>query len=264
MRVIVVNSGSSSIKYEVFTLDDCASVVQGLLERIGTRDARFRRRWLTDSGDWEEIIESQPIADHREGFQFLLDAAVRYPTTRVAPGAFFGFGHRVVHGGEVFHEPVIIDDDVIRRIKELIPLAPPSQPAQCCRHRGTPRAPPGCPQRGGLRHGLSPEHAAQSVSLRTAQRIVPLASCASLWIPWNIASVCGARGRKLSGDSGGPTQPDHHPSRQRRERRRRAGRQERRHFHGVDAFGRPDHGHALRRPRSGGSFLSLQENRQTL
>lgn len=128
MRVIVVNSGSSSIKYEVFTLDDCASVVQGLLERIGTRDARFRRRWLTDSGDWEEIIESQPIADHREGFQFLLDAAVRYPTTRVAPGAFFGFGHRVVHGGEVFHEPVIIDDDVIRLIKELIPLAPLHNP----------------------------------------------------------------------------------------------------------------------------------------
>lgn len=129
MRVIVVNSGSSSIKYEVFALDDCSTLVDGLLERIGTRNARFKRRWLTDSGHWEEMEETRPIADHHEGFRFLLDAAVRYPTTRVAPGAFFGFGHRVVHGGEVFHEPVIVDDEVVRRIKDLIPLAPLHNPA---------------------------------------------------------------------------------------------------------------------------------------
>jgi acetate kinase len=128
MRVIVVNSGSSSIKYEVFALDDCTTLVKGMLERIGTHEARFRRRWLADSGEWEEMIETRPIADHREGFQFLLDVAVRYPTTRVAPGAFFGFGHRVVHGGEVFHEPVLIDDEVIARIKALIPLAPLHNP----------------------------------------------------------------------------------------------------------------------------------------
>ena len=75
------------------------------------------------------MIETQPIADHHEGFRFLLDAAVRYPTTRVTPGAFFGFGHRVVHGGELFREPVIIDDEVIRQIKDLIPLAPLHNPS---------------------------------------------------------------------------------------------------------------------------------------
>jgi acetate kinase len=129
MRVIVVNSGSSSIKYETFALDDCTMVVEGMLERIGTREARFKRRWLTDSGDWEEIVETRPIADHHEGFRFLLDAARRYPTTRVAPGEFFGFGHRVVHGGEVFREPVIIDDEVIRQIRDLFPLAPLHNPS---------------------------------------------------------------------------------------------------------------------------------------
>ena len=128
MRVIVVNSGSSSIKYQTFALDDCSMVVEGLLERIGTHEARFKRRWLTDSGDWEEMIETRPIADHHEGFRFLLEVAVRYPTTRVTPGAFFGFGHRVVHGGELFREPVIVDDEVIRRIKDLIPLAPLHNP----------------------------------------------------------------------------------------------------------------------------------------
>ena len=91
MRVIVVNSGSSSIKYEVFALDDCTSLVEGVLERIGTQEARFKRRWLTDSGEWEEMTETRPIADHHEGFRFLLEIAEHHPTTRVTPGAFFGF-----------------------------------------------------------------------------------------------------------------------------------------------------------------------------
>lgn len=124
MRVVVINSGSSSVKYQVFALDDCSTVVVGLLERIGTRDACFKRRWLTGSGDWTEMTETLPVADHYEAFRFLLDASLRYPTTGVAANAFFGFGHRVVHGGEVFHEPVIIDDEVIKQIRALIPLAP--------------------------------------------------------------------------------------------------------------------------------------------
>lgn len=129
MRIIVVNSGSSSIKYQAFTLDDCTIVVKGTLDRIGTREARFKRRWLTDAGGWEEISETLPIADHHEGFRFLLEASERYPTTRIMPGAFFGFGHRVVHGGEAFREPVIVDDEVMRQIKDLIPLAPLHNPS---------------------------------------------------------------------------------------------------------------------------------------
>ena len=129
MRVIVVNSGSSSIKYEVFALDNGASLVKGLLERIGTPEARLKHRRLTDSDDWEEIIETRPVADHREGLQFILQVTARHPTTRDASGQILGFGHRVVHGGEVFREPVIIDDEVVRRIKDLIPLAPLHNPS---------------------------------------------------------------------------------------------------------------------------------------
>jgi len=129
MRVIAINSGSSSIKYEVFALDDCTSLVEGLLERIGTPEARFKRRRLTDAGDWEEIVETRPVSDHREGFQFLLDVAASYPTARVSTGEIFGFGHRVVHGGEAFHEPVIVDDEGVRQIEALIPLAPLHNPS---------------------------------------------------------------------------------------------------------------------------------------
>jgi acetate kinase len=128
MRVAVVNSGSSSIKYKVFALDDCTCLVEGLLERIGTHAARLKHRRLTDAGDWEETIETRPVADHREGLEFILHVAARHPTSRDAPGEFFGFGHRVVHGGEVFREPVIVDDEVVRQIKDLIPLAPLHNP----------------------------------------------------------------------------------------------------------------------------------------
>lgn len=128
MRVIVVNSGSSSIKYKVFALQDCTSLVEGLLERIGTPEARLKHRRLTDSGDWEDIIETRPISDHRQGLEFILQVTARHPTTRDASGEILGFGHRVVHGGEVFREPVIIDDEVIRQIKDLIPLAPLHNP----------------------------------------------------------------------------------------------------------------------------------------
>jgi hypothetical protein len=63
MRVIAVNSGSSSIKSEVFALADCASLVRGLLERIGTREARLKHRRLTDSGHTPcpQCISSTPV-----------------------------------------------------------------------------------------------------------------------------------------------------------------------------------------------------------
>lgn len=128
MRVVVINSGSSSIKYEVFALEDLTLLVKGLLERIGTREACFRRSWLTDSGDWQELATSRRIADHHEGLRFLIDVSISYPTARVAPGEFFAFGHRVVHGGEVFRRPVIADDEVMQQIRELIPLAPLHNP----------------------------------------------------------------------------------------------------------------------------------------
>lgn len=129
MRVIVINSGSSSIKFEVFALDDCTTLMRGLLERIGSGEASFRYRRLNDAGRWEELTEARPVADHHEGFQFILDRIVRHPTTRSTSGEVFAFGHRVVHGGEMFRDPVIVDGEVLRRIQELIPLAPLHNPS---------------------------------------------------------------------------------------------------------------------------------------
>ena len=128
MRVIVVNSGSSSIKYETFDLRSLSAASKGLLERIGARDSRLKHRWLGASGKWEEIVETRPIADHREGFSFILEVSGRSRSGSETP-EIFGVGHRVVHGGEKFREPAIIDDATLGAIEELIPLAPLHNPA---------------------------------------------------------------------------------------------------------------------------------------
>ncbi len=128
MRVIVVNSGSSSIKYEAFDLDSISAAAKGLLERIGASDSRLKHRWLSPSGKWEEIVETRPVADHREGFSLILDVSGR-ARAGSAPPEIFAVGHRVVHGGERFREPAIVDDTALGTIEELIPLAPLHNPA---------------------------------------------------------------------------------------------------------------------------------------
>src|SRR5512139_2896331 len=77
MRVIIVNSGSSSIKYETFYLSGLVAASKGLLERIGAQDSKLKHRWLTASGTWEEIIETRRVSDHREGFSFILEVSGR-------------------------------------------------------------------------------------------------------------------------------------------------------------------------------------------
>ena len=128
MRVIVINSGSSSIKYEAFELEGLAAVAKGLLERIGADDSRLKHRWLTPSGSWEEIVETRRVADHREGISFILEVSSRARSANVVP-EIFAVGHRVVHGGEKFSQPARIDDAVLRTIEGLIPLAPLHNPA---------------------------------------------------------------------------------------------------------------------------------------
>jgi acetate kinase len=128
MRVIVVNSGSSSIKYETFEMSGLAALAGGLLERVGAQDSRLKHKWLTPSGEWEEIVETRPVADHREGFCFILEVSGRARSASAAP-EIFAVGHRVVHGGEKFSEPAIIDDAALGTIEELIPLAPLHNPA---------------------------------------------------------------------------------------------------------------------------------------
>ncbi|HEY5651093.1 MAG TPA: acetate kinase [Acidimicrobiia bacterium] len=103
MRVLVLNCGSSSIKYRLF--DDEEPVAKGIVERIGQHDSE--------------------VPDHRSGLRRVLEALAPH----IADGGLDAIGHRVVHGGEEFVRPTVIDDDVIDRIRAQIPLAPLHNPA---------------------------------------------------------------------------------------------------------------------------------------
>jgi len=128
MRIVVVNSGSSSIKYEIFDVNDLTTLTRGMLESIGSSRSRLKHQALAPDGTWQELVEESPIADHRDGFAYILETTRR---TRAGngPSGIYGVGHRVVHGGEAFKESVVIDPAVLASVERLIPLAPLHNPA---------------------------------------------------------------------------------------------------------------------------------------
>jgi acetate kinase len=122
---MVLNSGSSSIKYQLFDMNGGEALASGIVERIG--ETRSRLRHQGGKGD-EEIVRSISAPDHRAGFQQIA-AVLSESRSLDGPDGLHGIGHRVVHGGEVFKEPTLIDDAVLAAIREQIPLAPLHNPA---------------------------------------------------------------------------------------------------------------------------------------
>jgi len=127
IKVLVVNSGSSSIKYQLFAAGNLSVLASGIVERIGESGSQLHHRWRNPSGTFDESTSPLPVSNHREGFQHIVNVTSQ---TRVLrdESELLGIGHRVVHGGEVFHESALIDDKVMAAIRELIPLAPLHNP----------------------------------------------------------------------------------------------------------------------------------------
>ncbi|NYT18768.1 MAG: acetate kinase, partial [Methanosarcinales archaeon] len=126
-KVFTVNCGSSSIKFGVYNVDDFVLVASGLLEKIGSAESRFQQKRLTAEGTYETREITGPVTDHWEGFEFIMKCNA---DDRIIEddSELLGIGHRVVHGGELFHNPTLIDDEVIAAIRKLIPLAPLHNP----------------------------------------------------------------------------------------------------------------------------------------
>ncbi|MFB7842545.1 acetate/propionate family kinase [Microbacterium sp. NPDC056052] len=121
--VLVINSGSSSFKYQLIDVDGGASLASGLVERIGQPEGRAVH--VDAAGD--ETERTLPIPDHTAGFQAMLDAfAAHGPSLEEFPPA--ALGHRVVHGGARFFEPTLITPLVEINIDELSALAPLHNP----------------------------------------------------------------------------------------------------------------------------------------
>jgi acetate kinase len=124
VQVLVLNSGSSSIKYRVFD-DRLAPLAGGLIERIGETEGRATHEARADDGSWHREVVEDPIDDHAAGFRGIM-AALEAAGLGDDLGAI---GHRVVHGGATFSAPSLIDEATLDGIRDTIPLAPLHNPA---------------------------------------------------------------------------------------------------------------------------------------
>jgi len=145
VKVVTVNCGSSSIKYGVYSADDCSLIASGLLEKIGSAESRLRQKRLTKEGTFETKEISGPVSDHWEGFAFIMKMNADDRIIK-DDSELFGIGHRVVHGGELFSKPALIDDRVVAAIKNLIPLAPLHNPHNLLGIEVTRKRSPDVPQ----------------------------------------------------------------------------------------------------------------------
>ena len=128
MKILVLNSGSSSLKFQLFAVPNLTVTASGLIEQIGDEQSHARLTYLDSEGSEQTLKQSEPVAEHRQAIRVMTDL-LRESGAMTDIRELAGIGHRVVHGGESFHQPVLIDDAVIEAIEELIPLAPLHNPA---------------------------------------------------------------------------------------------------------------------------------------
>ncbi|MGW2034579.1 acetate kinase [Streptomyces sp. NPDC001761] len=123
-RVLVLNSGSSSLKYQLLDMRDSSRLAVGLVERIGEQTSRVEHT-RTGGGNRER---TGPIADHDAALKAVAEELARDGLGLDSP-ELAAIGHRVVHGGMFFTEPTVVDDEVLTEIERLIPVAPLHNPA---------------------------------------------------------------------------------------------------------------------------------------
>ena len=130
MKILVINTGSSSIKYELFDVDHHKILAGGLAEKIGEQSSILTHERILANGESSIKVDKGKIADHHEGLNRIVGLLVDPQHGVIADKTeISAVGHRVVHGGETFQKTTIIDEKVIAAIKENIPLAPLHNPA---------------------------------------------------------------------------------------------------------------------------------------
>jgi acetate kinase len=128
MKILVLNSGSSTIKYQLFDMGEPSLLASGVMEKIGESESRWTHRRHRSGGCIEETRDARKILNHKTGLECIFGVLSKSPLLGDAC-ALSGIGHRVVHGGETFKEPVLVDDKVVNAIRDMIPLAPLHNPA---------------------------------------------------------------------------------------------------------------------------------------
>ncbi|BBD10020.1 acetate kinase [Desulfovibrio ferrophilus] len=125
MKILVINSGSSSIKYQLLDMENDSVLASGVIECIGLEQGILTHKKAPDTDAAIKIVVEQPIPDHAVGMHLAVDA-LTHPEHGVITDAseIDGVGHRIVHGGEKFTTPMLVDQSVIDGIREVADLAP--------------------------------------------------------------------------------------------------------------------------------------------
>ena len=144
MKVLVLNCGSSSLKYQLINMENEEVMAKGYLEKIGLPDS-----FLTHTVNGEKHKIEEKVNNHEEGIKLVVDQLLdnEYGVIKDLK-EIDAVGHRVVHGGEKFSGSVLITDDVIAAMKECIPLAPLHNPAGITGIEACQKALPGVPMVG--------------------------------------------------------------------------------------------------------------------
>lgn len=144
MKVLVLNSGSSSLKYQVIDMETEKTLASGYYERIGT-DKGF----LTHKVNGEKIKLENAVNNHEEALKFVMEQLLdeKYGVIK-SLNEIDCIGHRLVHGGEKFNSSVLINDEVIRAVEECVPLAPLHNPAGILGIKACQKEMPGKPNVG--------------------------------------------------------------------------------------------------------------------
>ena len=140
MKVLVINCGSSSLKYQLIDMENENLIAKGTYERIG--EASF----LTHKIGGEKYVLQHPVKTHKEALDFSIEQLLNKEYPAIADLSEIGaVGHRIVHGGEYFSDSAVIDEDVIRKIDDCASLAPVHNPAAIIGIRACQELMPGKP-----------------------------------------------------------------------------------------------------------------------
>ncbi len=126
MKILVINCGSSSLKYQLIDMTTEQALASGLVERIGIEGSRIKH----EKEGMDKVVIESPMKDHKIALNFVLDALKDEKHGVIKDiNEIEAVGHRVVHAGEKYSESVLINDEVLKALKECIELAPLHNPA---------------------------------------------------------------------------------------------------------------------------------------
>lgn len=145
MKVLVLNCGSSSLKYQLFEMENESVLAKGLCQKIGLEDAYLEHQ----VGSNPKVTITSPMPTHTEALQIVIDALLSKVHGVIGSmSEIQAVGHRVVHGGEAFAGSVLITDEVIKALEANIDLAPLHNPPNILGIRVCEKLMPGVPQVG--------------------------------------------------------------------------------------------------------------------